>query len=571
MTESRKPFRLWPWILAGVALTVILAVLAAGGRGKKPGEGKKPVVSGYAGSIKANNSMNSSSSHTSTDDSLFFTKRIGVLNRTDHKIPSEVAQGLAEVLRNQAYVKTVDVFQGDKRPVDGQRLYDLYISVEMPEFSSKGLLLTGREVEAKLKLTIGNNFWDSRHGHHDHLSPPLINLHMESILYHKSVARGVEMPGNPYRQVVANISTQVCESVTESLGELSAKFGVLDSMPEGLVPGFRPTPPLPLPQSEVLNQVVSGYGFMLNNYTVWTMEAVKTRKVLTEMLQALKLDGWHAGSPRFDEEQSQYHFRATKGNLVLEAFEARGYGPRKEGECIRLVFRYSDRMGKSQLSEVLERIVQAEPVPLATWQAFSRLMSREQNERILEKIEGRNDLPLSAEVRLVRHLNRTGRKEEAQKRLHKAAFLARLVGSVDDDQLEKLGKEITGSEDWQSPEPTVEDLVRFGVRKAVPGELFELELGLGEPALFFAKTNERIGIMSVEIVRSKVPEGIFTIRTAEFTIPERGKSSSSSTPHTTSRPWKASTGNHMGDIYWHISVEEIEGERFLLKLENNAS
>jgi len=27
----------------------------------------------------------------------------------------------------------------------------------------------------------------------------------------------------------------------------------------------------------------------------------------------------------------------------------------------------------------------------------------------------------------------------------------------------------------------------------------------------------------------------------------------------------------MGDLSWDISVEEIEGERFLLKLENNAS
>ena len=557
------------WAFAGLVSAILLVILI--GRKNNSTDGEKPSASGHAGSIKANNSMSSSSSHSSTEGNVFFTKRIAVVNLSDHKVANEVARALAEGLRSQSYIESVDFFQGDKHPADGQRLYDLYISLEMPEFRSKGFLLTGREVEAKIKVTVGNDFWNSRHSYHDELSSPSINWFMDATLDHQSVARGVEMPGNPYRQVTANISTQICDSVTKSLSDLSAKFGNPASMPDGLVPEFQPTPSLPLPKSEVLYQMISGYGFMLNNYTVWTMETTETREVLEELLDGLKADGWRTGSPDFEENASQYYFRATKENLVLEAFEARGFEPRTDDERIRLVFRYSDRMSKEQLRKVLAPVVQAEPVPIDTWQAFSRVMTKEQNDLVIQKILNRSDLPVSAELRVVRYLNRNDRKDEAVERLNKAAFLSRLDNSVDDGQIRKLGKEITGSKDWKPVEPTVEDLERFGIRKAVSGESVEVEVGLDQPVLLYVETDERICVCSVKIERAKIPAAIFSIQTSNCKIPDRGRSSSGSTPHTTSRPWKASTGSHMGDIYWNISAEEIEGERFLLKLTNNAS
>ena len=554
-------------IFGGVLIVVIVAAVAGGARKKGAEGGEKPRVSAHAGSIKANNSMNSSSSHTSTDGSVFFTRRIAVVNLSDHKIPAEVAENLAEALRNESYVETVDLFQGDTRPASGQLLYDLYISVEMPEFSSKGLLLTGREVEARLKLTIGEDFWNSHHGYHDHLSPPSISLFADSTLDHKSVSRGVEMPGNPYRQVVANISTQVCEHVTVSLGKLAGQFGDLDTLPDGLVPEYRPVPALPLPKSEVLNQVISGHGFMLNNYTVWTMESADTRDVLTTLLNQLKEEGWRAGSPEFDEKVTRYYFRAFKDNRILEAFEAREYEPRSEGEQIRLVFRYSDRMNKAQLREVLEQIVETEPVPLDTWLAFSRLMTQEQNDRVIQNIERRSDLPASAEMRVVRYLNRNDRKAEALQRLKKAALWSRLDDEVKLSEIEKLGEEITGANDWKPGTPTVEELESYGVRRAIQGDSFETEVGVDDPVVLFTEVEGKIHLASVKIEHATIPEGIFTISTSESTLPDGGRSSSASTPHTTSRPWQANTGNHVGDISWNVSVEEIgEEERFKIKI-----
>ena len=567
-TKSTGPGRR-RWIIGG-ALLVAVVVLLAGADRRKTDEKHKPPLSAHAGSIKANNSMSTSSSHTSTEGSLFFAKRIAVINLSEHRIASEAASALADALRNQPFTDTVDLFQGDHRPQEGGLLYDLYVSLDMPEFHSKGFLLTGRKVKAKIEVTLGDDFWNSRHGYSDNLSPPTINLHMEATLEHESVAHGVELPGNPYRQVAANISTQLCESVTKSLGELAAKFSGPGTMPEGLVPDYRPLPPLPLPKTELLNRVISGHGLMLNNYTVWTMETTEPQAELTALLSNLEAEGWQSDSPELNGEQSQFHFRAERADCVIEAFETRGYGPRTEGGRVRLVIRYSDRMTREQLRSILEQVVSVDPVPLDTWLAFSRLMSQEQNDRVLTKIADQTNLPPRAGMRVIRYLNRTGKKEEALERLQRIAVLGLLDDSVKQKDVEKLGQEITGSKDWKSTPPTVEQLERYGLRRAVKGESFEVQVGVDEPVALFSEREGKLFLSSVKVGRSSIPEGIFSITVSECRPSYGGRSSFFSTPHTTSRPWKAETSSSSGEISWHISAEEIgEEARFNLKIESS--
>jgi hypothetical protein len=280
---DRKPWykRRWAIVLEVVAgIFILLAIIPVGG--------DDSTLAMQAGSIKANNNLSASTSTSSSEFALFSAKRIAVLNLSGHPMMRGLSKKLAERLEQVPAVEQVDLFQAEAWPEDGTRLYDQYILLDLPEFSTWGLLATGRRVKANVKASVGRGFWNSRHSYSDHLSPPLVQISSELKLNHESTGFGYETANTKYAQVVENIAQQFGESITKSITEWSGKYASPDVLPQEFYPEYRATPvDLPLPINPDLQKMVSGSGFMLNNYTVWTMQTHEALEELKTLHQAL--------------------------------------------------------------------------------------------------------------------------------------------------------------------------------------------------------------------------------------------------------------------------------------------
>lgn len=556
-----------PWIIAVCAVVFIFVLISLVPLGGKDSN----ALSINAGTINSNNSLTTSTTTSGNDESFLAADRILVLNRSDHRVMRAVAAKLIGRLEALDFVEQVDLCRPGEGPSPGEPLHDFYIVLEMPSFKSKGLLATGRTVTAKVRITCGRHLFDSRHGYTDNYSPPFARLQMESKLEHESVSQGYESAGARYTQVIDEIEKQIGGALEKNLNQWAQNYALPESMPVSLNPPYRSVPEdLPLPANESTELVLSGNGPMLHNRTVWTLETSEPFEVLKEWHDRITRQQWHVDPKQFNERKYQYFIRATQGEELYEAFEVReGYGPRKDGERVRLVFRYSARMDREELNPVYEAMVADEDLPVTVGLAFFHRMSAAQRKLLVESWMARDKLPFGAEFKIVHHLHGVGLKNEAQRRLRRL-YLAALF--EDDDkmkELEKLGREILEDENWAPSPPTLSELKAHGVMQCLSNAVSVV--ALNEHATFLLGTEngaEKQNLLDVVVRPSAIPEGLYTLEMRTRAGPDFAHqgTSMSSTPHSHAHPWKGSSSMSDSDWHWQAEAVEIGTNRFNISI-----
>ena len=546
---------------AVVLMLIVLTVLAF----RDPEEGGS--VNFHAGSFEANNNTSTASSYSSSDNDIFLARRIAVVSESNHPVIKRVTRNLAAALEGLAFVEEVGVLT-DERPEPGELLYDFYVLIEMPKFESRGLLAMGRKVSAEIKCSMGSGLWNSNHRTNDHLTPALVDPSVEITLNHESTERGVETPNIRFQQVGEDVSKQLVEQVTKPLTGFASKFGTLRELPAGLYPCYRPLPEFPAPWNERLVEIFNGRGFMLHNQSVFTMKTTTPYDDLKTTREILKERGWRLDSKNFKQnnEGGKYYYRGTFDNVVSEAFEVRDYGPRATNEEVRLVFRYSDRMNKGEVAAVFAEAY-GDDIPMDLWQCFSRMLPGEVNERMLEKLVGTVGLSAALEERVIRHLEKTGRGEQARARLRPAYFAAMIIDADKAKQILKLGREIMDDKKWKPGDFTEADLEAMNIPRAEPGAPFEIEVALGESARYHVGPADELEILAFTVKRSEIPEGRYTLVGGNFSVAGGSRGSMSTTPHGINTPWRCHLSSQAGGIRWSVTAEEIGDARFQLMIE----
>ncbi|MDF7798869.1 hypothetical protein P4C99_05315 [Pontiellaceae bacterium B1224] len=165
MTESKgkKAWYVRPWAIAiwvVIGLLVFLGVVPIGGSDSK--DGSAP-LSMHAGTFEANNSLTTGSTTSGTETSFFSARHIAVMVRTDHKVARGVGRRIATRLEGIDFIEQVDLLMPGEVVEPGQSAPDFLVMVELPSFSSRGLLATGRKVNAEVKVSFGREPVQSHH------------------------------------------------------------------------------------------------------------------------------------------------------------------------------------------------------------------------------------------------------------------------------------------------------------------------------------------------------------------------------------------------------------------------
>lgn len=519
----------------------------------------------HSGKIEAVNNVRSSSVHTSTAGSIFIARRIGVLCESDHPVLNRVSSDLVKALEELPFTVSVDRLSANQPFEPGGMLHDLYILLEMPEFKSRGLLITGRKVEAEITCTIGRQIWDSRHGVHDNYLPAEVNPVIEIELSHQSTSWGIESPNVKYKQVSENISEQVVSGVTEPLNKLDAEFGAPKKIPACLYPVYRPAPGLPKQWSERLNTLYDGCGLMLHNRTLYTMASGQPFEDLSALREWLLELGW-----RMDDKIFEYnphcpaHFRATLESRAVEAYEVRNSDSVEPDEDTRLVCVFSDRMTKDEIEAAFNRAYPEGDIPVDILIPFEQTLPVHIKDQAYERLVLRNDLSYEAEERVIRYLERKDRKQEAVDRLQNA-YLKGFLSGIDLNAVNKLGRDITGDSDWEPRAPAMEDFAALGALALDAGAQLDVEVSTGESLLLMNDAGDQSDILNIIIKPAEIPEGRYMLASCSYSV-QGGRQVSGITPHGKEAPWKTRHFSHGRYADWEIYAEEIGEDRFQVSI-----
>lgn len=573
MTEPKRekawyarPWAIAVWIVIGVL--VFLSVVPIGGSDSK--DGSAP-LSMHAGTFNANNNLSTGSTTSGTETSFFSARHVAVMVRTDHKVARGIGRKVAKRLEGIDFIEQVDLLMPGEALEPGQPAPDFLVMLEMPVFSSSGLLATGRKVNAEVKVNFGSDPVRSNHSFNDQFTAPLARVNLNSRLEHESVSQGYETASVKYHQVIDDISEQIGGTLEKNIRDWRGKYLELGEIPAGLMPAYvLPPRDLPLPENGSIELVVSGNELMMRNRSVWIMESASPFEELEGIHARLLEDGWRVEPKILKPGEGSHFFRAHKGARLYEGFEEQNFSRiRQEDETSRLVFRYLDRMERDQVLPIFDAMIADPKLPVETGLSFMGCMDRDQQSCLLETWMDRNALPFQARVAIIRELDREERKDEAMARLQSLHAAALLSSGNETDEVKKLGRKITGDKKWKPALPTEEEFIAVGVQPIGTNTTIEVEVGLNEPAAFLtrAEGDSDFALLSLEVKPSAIPEGLYT-----FSISNRSGSelnsagSSSSTAHTKEHPWEGQISYGDNGYYIDATATEIGTNRFRIVL-----
>ena len=578
--SKRKWYRRW-WVIAPAALLgllfVALVVLTFVPPNGVTVGGVSPNVALRPGRIEAESNLSSSSSVVDHAQALLALRRVLIVNLSDHPVMRQVSRQMAQRLAALPMVATADAFDiassADQRS-DGGRLYDFYLTLDMPKFDERGVVPAGRTVDATIVLSGGQDPWDSHHGVTDQLTPPIVRLSLSANLTHHSVTTGYESAGARHKLMIDHIAEHTAGALEDQFAGWASNRRALGDVPDAMMPAYRPVPDdLPLPASPDMVQVVSGCGLMAHNYTVWTMLTDEPVVVLQDLHRRLTDAGWDVpAADGLGEDIWQRHFRAERdqGARIYEAYQARPKGIQADDGPARIVIEYRDRMSQQELRPTMEMMLAQDDPPLDTLLAFDRCMTTDQSERLTQMLLTAERLATHAHLRMARHLHKQSQDDAAMARLRTAFVLAR-VAEESTNEIEKLAEDITGEKEWNPDPPTAAELEQMGLKKLEPGGNVTAEAGLGEPVTCYQMPapddamGEGLMLISANVLRSDVPEGVYTLRLSHKGLLSGG-GSSYRTPHHSSRPWHGQAGIGANDLTWTANAEEIAEDRFRITL-----
>jgi hypothetical protein len=558
---------------AGVLMGII--VLLLGGflisrfvsSGVGVGDGSAAEI--HSSTIEATNDTSRTASVVNSGSEGIDLQTIAVINLSDHPVMRAIAQRLAEDLGFRKMVDAVELYDAaatGAMPEPGGALPSTFITLDLTRFEEAGQVRDGRTVDATIRGTIGPELWESNRHYTDQLTPPFIQAGAAVTIKHHSVTTGSEAPDAKSAQLIDSLATEAINQINGQITEWAGEYGLMTGNPAGLMPAYRPLPAeLPLPDDSTLTQMISGPRLMTHNHTVWTVDADNTSALLSTLRDQLAATGWKVGGGPADAESELFHIRAFDSDRgrVLEAFRARpSWDQTPSSGPERLIIRYLDRMTLQEMKPVFERWLEDETVDPLSLIDFDRNMTAEVSDRLWARLAERTDLPLAAELRVIRHLDGRGEPDRARARLDHAHLLALFAPDDEQKKLKELAEKIHGEPNQAPPSPTDAQLEAIGAVRLVSNGKVSTEVGLGQSAKFYQRLPDRLVLLGVTVERATIPEGTYKLVFADHTDEAVG-GNMSTTPHHPPSPWTAMSSFNL----FSARATEVSPERFRVDLQ----
>ena len=309
------------------------------------------------------NSMSTASSMGTSyggDHNTWTFSSVWIQEVDDHPLLRETARALHKSLATDRRVMRVGWGPPGETPPTGERAYDFYILLSVPDIDLIGLP-GRRSARGTLAAEVGMMPYPGNHSVHEAFEPPLIICNGNIKIQFDSVHTGLETSGAHYARPGADIGENIYEQVRKAMDGLSEKHGAATEFPDFLYGPMVETPALPFPADAEVTQFMSAYGLLNHNHTVWTLTSnADPADFVTRAHLALEGAGWQ-GELELREGTSEY-LRMHKDEDVfwIEREVVYPLNPAEapvEGASVRYFAHYIDRFGADAYPALLERLL----------------------------------------------------------------------------------------------------------------------------------------------------------------------------------------------------------------------
>jgi hypothetical protein len=309
--------------------------------------------------IRSMENFNSTHSSSHSNEAKIAAKNIFICVENPHPLLDEVARKLQLSLLSKPYINKVTYNPYKVCPASGELLPEMFISLDIDEIRDFHLPFF-RKLKTTVITTVTNNAYSINYN--SSRNPPLVYFNFDGTLDHKSTLWGYTTSAAKYKFQSEKIVEQIDEQLTGMLSKKIEEHGLMPDMPEYLYGKYHRPPQLEIIEQKEPEILFSGFGFMVNNQTVWRFnDDRKTEDILRECYEQLTAVGWK-GYGRFDPE-SQY-LKLDKGDAGLQIYRLKSRHSRtlvQNDTKPPMIVHYKSGFTHDQSIRAVEKIVSEEP------------------------------------------------------------------------------------------------------------------------------------------------------------------------------------------------------------------
>ncbi|MFA9480388.1 hypothetical protein ACERK3_19120 [Phycisphaerales bacterium AB-hyl4] len=544
-------------IATALLLLIVLVTVPLDGEGMVPLKLEMQV-----GAIEARNTFTRATTSGTSSHARLAASHIVLINTSDHPLMRRVGRRLRDELISLSFVDRVTYIDTEQWSLTDAPRGDLYFVLSLTDHDIRGFVPTGRTLEAEIKLEGGQQPWGAWYHTMRPDAPPLVGFRVRSTLNHHSLTRGLETAAARYTLAINSIAEQLADGLRKELSSLAGKQGLLPALPDAFYGQATPlATDLPLIAADGVPPL-GNPGLLLHHDTMWATVVDRPDDAIEAQRALLEAAGWTIVTDDHDRPDVLSFVQATRGNETLNVLTPvmPASGKERSGTRQQLVFHYQQRFSPADVEAAVDTLL-VDHAPLSTLLMFSRHMTRAQRERYFEMAANMDTRDPRVLIELGRHHYRQDNTEPAMHALQRVMVMTGLSEHATTQDIQRLGREITGDQNWRIPSFLPADLDAGGFHRLTPGATVETEVGLGEPVLYYVASNSGVQRHAVVVEPSTVPQGVFTLTLRQ------PHGSSSNTPHEPPRPWTSFSTHHAADLRLLITASELTPERFHVKIE----
>ncbi len=497
--------------------------------GRKIFSGFEPVL----GVIKATNKVQTYSSTSSGADTKVSMRNIMLICHNPHRLLDRVAREFQKSLARLPYVETVTYYSYGTRPESGGLLPDVFITINMPEFSESNFL-NSRDLQATIEWQAGSSMCGNLSCSFEDDWSPTVRFSIESELNHVGKMTGIESPQARYKLEAKNISGELIQSIKKQFENLLDKYGPLPRLPDTLYGTCKQSPEFSFINKGNIRQQISGRGLLTDNDTIWEFaEPRPTEKVLKAYSDELSDLGWTMNDHNKDDLEMRngieriHIYRQKKHDIKPDLVVSADV--KESVSEVPMVAHYQSCWTEERMREVMARLLDSNDVDVKTLLIFAKYFrTPQQRERLCSLIEQSPVPTLDGYLVLAGFKADNNEQEKGREMLMLARAMqyAEKGNNVKAQEIENLTRQL--GDESPAETPISDEILRkagFINAEDINGQI-SVEKKLDEPLLLYRRLDGgELHTITLRIIRSQEP---LPVRSYRLLTMEKRKGSSSS-------------------------------------------
>jgi hypothetical protein len=500
-------------------------------------------LAAHIGTIHASNNVQTLSTASAESGAIVSLRNILIICQSPSDLLDRSMRKFQESLIKLPYVGQVAYYPYGTRPEPGGLLADVFIIVNMPVVNEKSFIHS-RYLKAIINLTVGSSIFAGtshsdqsgglegdpisqgphfakrlRNGNpqkYGEIGTQAVRFDIESRLEHESKMFGIESAQAKYDLAANGISSELIGSVSKQFENLLDKYCRMPKSSRMLCGTYHEPPEFPFLKTGNVQQLISGYGLLKNNHTVWRFSDKRdVNMALTAYRDELKNLGWG------QDDLGKDYLRMQKENKHIYIFRQRQRDikagtifwnePEKMDSETTLIADYQSDFTDNQVQKAMDALLDSD-VDLKTLLVFEKYFSTPaQLERLRSIIEQSTVLTLDEYLMLARYWVDRGQMDKGRVALLRARAMQRTEKShnIRTKEIKSLAEKLGDESLAEGPvdEEVFQQIGFINIERLK--EPIETEKSINEPVLFYRHVNDGgLQTFALRVVRSHESSGL---------------------------------------------------------------